>query len=404
MARYLRMGILIFLSILLLLPVVGCWSRKELNQLSIVLALGIDQAGEEYEVSVQFIDPSSMTRNRSSNRSPSSVFSERGTTIFEALRKITTKASRRMYVAHIRFIVFDEQTARKGIRESLDFLFRDHEVRPDFYMAVAKNCKAKDIIGFVSKSEVLPGMDMFKSLKTSEKVWSPTSAMNVKELMIKFSEDGVDPVLTGLSLIGNIERGKTADNAKNPISYGEFKYEGIGVFKEDRLVGWLDENDSRAFSYITNRISSSVGPVKCPGSDKWISIELTDSKVKVIPKIKDHKPVIRLNVKVESNISEVQCNLDISDPKEFKKLEESTKESLERILKNGINTVKNYGADIYGFGEAFHRRYPKQWHAWKDHWDEQFKDNLTCELEIEYQLNRTGKTINPFTEKIKEGR
>lgn len=137
-----------------------------------------------------------MSRNRGSDRSPVSIFSQKAPTLFEAIRKITTKSARKMYVAHIRLVIFDKQTARNGIKEPLDFLFRDHEVRPDFYMVVTKGTSAKDVVSFITPTEILPSIGMYKTLKVSEKVWAPTSAVKVTEMLKKLTKTGVEPVLT----------------------------------------------------------------------------------------------------------------------------------------------------------------------------------------------------------------
>lgn len=49
-----------FLCVLLvmsLVPLTGCWSRKELNELALVMALGIDLVPEGYAVTVQVMNP-----------------------------------------------------------------------------------------------------------------------------------------------------------------------------------------------------------------------------------------------------------------------------------------------------------------------------------------------------------
>ncbi|UUZ86249.1 hypothetical protein LJK88_24275 [Paenibacillus sp. P26] len=39
----------------LILP--GCWDRRELNEIGLVTALGIDKAGDQYELTAQFVNP-----------------------------------------------------------------------------------------------------------------------------------------------------------------------------------------------------------------------------------------------------------------------------------------------------------------------------------------------------------
>ncbi|SDE61682.1 spore germination protein KC [Fontibacillus panacisegetis] len=386
------------LLIITALMLSGCWNRNELIDLSIVLALGVDKVGNEYEVSVQAIDPSSMSRNRSTNRAPTTVFSEREPTVFEALRKMTTKSPRRMYVSHLRFIVFDEATAREGIHNPLDFLFREQEIRPDFNMAVAKDCKAKDIIGFVSPTEVLPGMDMYKSLKISQRVWSPTSAVNVREIMSKLVMEGVEPVLTGLALHGDIKQGGTSENVKKPVPLANYVYEGIGVFKDDKLIGWMNEDESRGYSYITNNAKSSVARAKCPDGGKgWFNVELIRSKAKIEPSIKNDRPHIKVRVQSQGNIGEVQCAVDLMDPEMHRKFQETISNKLNVALDGSVKRAKEYGVDVFGFGEAFHRKYPKHWREWKGRWGEMFKNELVVDIQVEFQILLHGKINNPFT-------
>ena len=56
-----RKMILLFLILTLLLS--GCWSKRELHELAIVVALGIDKVDEDFEVSIQVVDPSSRSES-----------------------------------------------------------------------------------------------------------------------------------------------------------------------------------------------------------------------------------------------------------------------------------------------------------------------------------------------------
>ncbi|WKL01935.1 hypothetical protein Q0F98_37110 [Paenibacillus amylolyticus] len=120
-------------------------------------------------------------------------------------------------MSHLKFVIFDEKTASTGIKKPLDFLFRDHEVRPDFHLAIVRGSTAKDAVSFVAPTEVLPAMDMYKALKVSEKTWAPTSAVDVKDLLQRLTKEGIEPVLTGIRL-NNLNKGLTIDNVKKITS------------------------------------------------------------------------------------------------------------------------------------------------------------------------------------------
>ncbi|MBD8837212.1 MULTISPECIES: Ger(x)C family spore germination protein [Paenibacillus] len=378
--------------ILLMVVVTGCWNSKELNEISVVIALGIDTVDDQYEISLQVVDPSQMSRNRAMERSPTIVFSSRADTLFEAIRKLTTESSRKMYMSHLKFVIFDENTARKGIKKPLDFLFRDHEVRPDFHLAIVRGSSAKDAVSFVAPTEVLPAMDMYKALKVSEKTWAPTSAVDVKDLLQRLTKDGIEPVLTGIRL-NNLNKGLTIDNVKKSPQHVNYLFTGIGVFQGDRLTGWIEESKSKAFTYISNRVSSTVASVSCPNSEGKFAFEVIHNNVKIIPKIKDNEPHITLEVDTEANIGEVTCNADLKDEKTFNAFQDAGREEQEKILKEGIQNAQQIGSDIFGFGEAFHRKYPYEWHKWKADWTRKFQ-NLQVDINLRYRLNRVGKITN----------
>lgn len=111
----------IFIGMWLVVFTTGCWNRRELNELAVVLAVGIDKVDDQYEVTVQVVAPSQMSRNRIGDRAPVVVYSTKALTLFEALRDITTKSSRKLYIAHIHLILFNENVARGGIKRGWIF-------------------------------------------------------------------------------------------------------------------------------------------------------------------------------------------------------------------------------------------------------------------------------------------
>ncbi|MEK5378120.1 Ger(x)C family spore germination protein [Paenibacillus sp. FSL P2-0173] len=386
--------LLLLMCTWLMVFLTGCWNNKELSAISVVMAMGIDAVDDQYEVSLQVVDPSQMSRNSPMERTPTIVFSKRADTIFEAIRKLTTESSRKLYMSHLKFVIFDEKTAKKGIKEPLDFLFRDHEVRPDFYLAVVRENSAKEAVTFVAPTEILPAMDMYKALRLSEKAWAPTSAVNVKDLLQKFTEDGIEPVLTGIRLT-NLEKGLTIDNVTKSPQHVKYFFTGIGVFKGDRLIDWMDDSQSKAFTYISNRVSSTVASIDCPYSNGKFVVEVIRSKVKMRPEIIDHEPHISLIVDTESNVGTVSCKANLKNEETFRDLQKSAKEHLEQSLKEGIRNAQHIGSDIFGFGEAFHRKFPREWHSWKEDWSQKFQ-TLKVDIQLNYRLIRFGEITSPI--------
>jgi spore germination protein KC len=378
----------------------GCWSIKELNDISVVIGMGIDQGDENYTVTLQVVDPSQMYGRSPMNRSPIIIVSERADTLFEALRKMTTKAPRRMYGGHLRILILGEKVAREGLGDVLDMMLRDPEVRPDFNIAIAKNVSARDLLATMTPFESLTGEELHKSLQTSEASWAPTAAISIVDFYRMLSNEGVEPVLTGIRLIGNISKGQKDDNVKQPAAYSEYKYEGIGVMRRDKLIGWLSETDSKAYNYITNNVKSTVGSAICPSGKGRFVVEVQASNSKIVPIVKNGKPSVKIITHISGNIAENSCMLDLALEENFLALQQVGKEKAVAIISNGVQHVQSkYGVDIFGFGRAFHYQHPREWREWKGDWDNTFK-RLPVEVELHYKLSQLGSIASGFGSKL----
>ncbi|MFC4779517.1 Ger(x)C family spore germination protein [Paenibacillus sp. GCM10023252] len=384
------------ISLVLLTMVSGCWSAKELNTLGIVVAMGIDKASNgRYLVTFQVVDPSQMSVQKTQNRSPVFLYKQEAQTIFEAVRKVTTKSSRRLYGAHIQIVVLGESLARDGISQPMDILFRDFEVRPNVYIAVAKRKRAEDIVALVTPFEIIPAIDMAKSLEVSEKAWAPSVATTVLELMQMLQSHTRQPVITGIALIGNIQGGMSMKNVENPLSEAEYQYQGLAVFRKDRLIGWLNETESKAYSYLTNRVKNTVGKVSCPNGGLF-AVKINQAAASLKPSLRNGKPVMDVSMVIKGDIGEVQCQVDLTKEKTILVMQRSAEKQLHNIVNQGITTMQNkYKVDNLGFGEAFHRKYPLYWNSHKDEWDELFS-KMDVNLEFKVKLRTLGKINNPI--------
>ncbi|GJM76971.1 hypothetical protein HMSSN036_91870 [Paenibacillus macerans] len=61
-------SLILLLSIILLTT--GCWNRRELNELGIAVAAGVDKEGDHYRLSVQVVDPGQVTAQKGRAAAP----------------------------------------------------------------------------------------------------------------------------------------------------------------------------------------------------------------------------------------------------------------------------------------------------------------------------------------------
>ncbi|MFC5651927.1 Ger(x)C family spore germination protein [Paenibacillus solisilvae] len=398
-----KAGILCIL-ILLSLFFSGCWNRRELNEIAIAVAIGIDKAGDDqYRLSVQVVDPGQVAHSVGGvgDQAVVTLYTISGKTIFEALRKMTTISPRRIFLSHLHVLVIGEEMAREGIAKPLDFISRNNEVRTDFFIIAAKGTTAENVLNVLTPIEKIPSNYMFSSLERSEKEWAPTATITLDELLANLMTKGRHPVLTAVEVIGNPESGTDNSNVEKIKPPTMLKYSELGVFKKDRLIGWLSEEKSKGYSYIRDRVVSTIGIVRCPGGGS-ASMEVVDVDTKVKGRVENGKPAIDVNIRIEQRVGEFTCTMDLTKPETIQKLNKLSNKRVEEVVRSSVNTVqRTFKVDIFGFGDAVHRADPKAWKKLEPQWDKLFP-KLTVRIKSNVQTRETGTVKNYFMKQREE--
>ncbi|OIK08426.1 hypothetical protein BIV60_26385 [Bacillus sp. MUM 116] len=393
----------IILSICSLILLTSCWNRKELNEMAIVVGMGIDKIDGKFMVTAQVVNPGEIAASKgSSGNSPMVVYQEKGDTLLEAIRRITTVSPRKLYFSHLRLLVFGEDLAKKGIGKTLDFLSRDHEIRTDFYITVAKNTFAGNVMKILTAMEKIPAQQLYETLLTSEKEWAPTLPITLDELIYDILSEGTNAKLTGLLIKGDIATGEKLENLQQTKPETIMKYDAIGVFRKDKLIGWLNENESKGLVYALGNVKSTVITVPCPIKGK-ADIELIHTNTELKTEIIGNKPKGTIKIETVATLGNVQCKtLDLTKPKTIRQIEIKMERKIQKNIHKGLYAAKKkYKIDFFGFGEALHRSNPNYWHMKKNDWIHVF-ENMPVETEVTVKIHDIGMIKNSPLNKMKD--
>ncbi|MFD1017690.1 Ger(x)C family spore germination protein [Thalassobacillus hwangdonensis] len=373
----------------------GCWNSRELDQLGITVAIGVDLNEQgEYELSVQLINPSEIATDAPTTRPPVSVYASTGQTLLEAFRKLTSSSPRKIYLSQVRMLIFGERLAEEGIIEALDLFYRDHEMRTEFMMVVAKGVSPRDLLGILTPFEKVPANKILHTIESSEQNWAPTKGVKIDEVLSDLLSEAKDPVMTGIEVFGPVDFGKQRENVELVDSPTKIYVDFLGVFKGDQLIGWLNQNQSKGHNYIAGSVKSTVITFPMKG-DCLVSVEVLRTNTSTASKLENGKPVITIDLNMEGNIGEVHCPIDLSDPKTIEKINHLTEEDIKEKMISSIQAAQNkFESDIFGFGGILHREHPKYWKKVKDDWNTHFAE-LDYEINVTSNIRRKGKMVQP---------
>lgn len=392
----------VMLLTLLTLVLSGCWSKRELNELAIAMALGVDKVDDEYEISIQIVDPSEISSKQpSSGRSPVITYHAKGKTVFEAIRKMTTLLPRKPYFSHLQMVVIGEELASEGISQTLDFLARDHEFRNDFDVIVAHKTTAKEVVNILTPIEKIPANNMLNTIKVSQKSWGSTLPVNISELINMLNSDEKSAVLSAIEIHGNQKLGIDQTNVERIDTPVILQFTGLAVFKQDKLIGVLTEDESKSYNFLNDKIVSTLELISCPENGK-LSTEITNAKTTIKGKIENGTPKVRVHVDVNQNVAEVECTINLAEKATIHMINEETEKVIKEKIEQFLVTIQQrYQVDVLGFSEVIHRKDANEWKKIKDDWPTIFLE-LEVKVEVNVDTQGLGTMQNSMLYKSKE--
>lgn len=380
----------------------GCWNRREVNDLGIAVALGIDkQDNGNYLVSVQLLNPGEVSSAQSTGYdTPVTTYSASGKIIFEALRKLTQQLPNKVYLAHLRMIIIGEEVAREGIYKPIDFLSRDPEMRTDFYVVVTKDNTANEVLEVLTSYEKIPANKLFDSLESSSETWAATGKVKLNELMDDIVSEGTQPILTAVKILGDPDEGKTPENVLTTAPNAILSYDGMAAFRKNKLIGWLNEDESKGLNYIKGNVKNTI--VVTEIEDGQVGVEVTNTQCEITPHVKNGNPTIDVKITGKANVADVNTRLDLMNEHIFNEIEEKTNADIKDTIRQAVEKAQNdFESDIFGFGERIHKTDPQKWEKLKKEWADVFPD-AAVNITVDIQVKRAGTITDPFHQEISE--
>ncbi|MEC1520530.1 Ger(x)C family spore germination protein [Neobacillus niacini] len=390
---------LIFIVSIFLLS--GCWSKKELTDLAIVAALGIDKNEQgRYVGTMQIINPgnvaSGLQGGGGNQGPPVSIVSGTGDTIVELSRNTSRKLSRRLYYAHTNLVVISEELAKEeAINEILDSLERDAQFRSTAIIVIAQGKKASDIVKVLTAIDKIPANKVIKTLRITEKTWGENIAVNVQEAIKTLVSPGKELVVSGFRLSGDVSKGTKTENTQQTEPSALLYAGSLAIFKNGKLVDWIDGEASRGSLFLLDKLKSSAIAINWKGKEEAVTYELIRQKTKIMAKMENGTPRVSIKVEAEGNLGEIRAAADVTDPDVLLNIEKAIEKEIKKEINQAVQQAKTYKADIFGFGEALHRTNPKVWKKMKSNWNDVYFPEVKTEIVVDAFVRRTGLRNNP---------
>lgn len=406
--RHINKTLLALMIISLLLTLPACWDRREVERLGIIMTIGIESApGGKVRVILQNINPAALGKGGGgggpmaggSGRKPYRNRLGEGDTIFDAIRELSRETPRQLFFAHNQVIIVSEELAReRGLREITDFFERHPQIRRTTWLLVGKG-QLSTLMDEPGSLEVNPAQQVVGIIDERD-LTSSYAVQKLGDFLEMMESEGSQPYTAVLTR--EINKASPEEH-KDRLAEGHIaephqnvQINGTALFRRDKMVGWLNSRESRGLLWVRGKVKGGVIDIPDPDQKgRIITLEIIKSKTKLTPEIKDGQIIMAVEIAVESNLGEATGELDVEKPKTIEKLEELQARAIQEEIGSALaRAQEEYGVDVFGFGEALHRKYPRQWKEMKNRWSELYPE-VQVQVGVKAKIRRTGLITKP---------
>lgn len=400
MSRF-RRQLTIGLSALLLMFTSGCWSSKEIEDLSVYVGVGLDVAEESkfeksineqgghypknnnFTATVQIvprIGPKQDTQKGAGASEGQSFLNERltGDSLFQIFRQFALRRDRPLIGHHLKVIVVSHELSKKySLEQLLDFILRDNDNRPSCLLLVSHGT-AHEALSSIEPGEVpafyLKGV--VGNSYRSNKILPPVSLAKLDGKMQSGSSFLLQNVLT---------------------AEGEHKFSGAGIYKGEtkKWIGSINQIELEGLSWITGKAQQGAVKSYAPPNGHTVTYEIKSTKSKIIPLVQGNNISFHVKIKSEGQLMEDWSSPEIpSTDKYIRKLEVQFADTIKEQIQQVMNKMqRTYRVDVAGFGEELRIKYPKVWKKVKKDWDETFS-HVPVTYDVKLNIKDSGSSTD----------
>ena len=337
--------IIIIISFLL----TGC-NYLELNKLAVVSGLGIDYKDGLFEITAQVMDVKKT--DGGSMEEASIIYQESGETIGKAIRNMSKRYPKTVYLGHLELIIIGKEVSNGKINYIFDYIARSPEVRSTGYVLINKDKTARETLNPSNENDNgFATEQIISTLKNNEERTGTTHLITFDNLLIDYLKKGLDPTVPLIKI----------DNKDNLDS--KTIVSGLTTIKNGKTLKNFTDEEAIAYNTINSNYSDIViTPIY---KNKPIGIVIFNPKSKTKANIKNNDLNVNIDISIEAKLNEFYENEMLTDGKanELKKL-------IEKELTSYVNSLlaysKNNNADVLGIKNMIYKNYYKKYPKYKN--------------------------------------
>ena len=373
----------VILLIFLTFICTGCYNYKELNELGIVSAMGISKDGDLYNLDIQLLNVLDSEKS-GLNKSPITVISGQGETIFEAARSMNRKTSKVFFLADVDYVFLDQSVLNDGLDEIMDFLIRDTRLSLNFLVVTSTENKSLDILSSISHFDTNSANNLYDAVMNSEIRYGGINSLHVRELINNYYAKGKYTIFPNV-YIKDTSKSSENDSLEDSKSESYVEVKNMVFFKDKEAIELTDE-ETKGVNFLRNKIKNATLTIECDGG--YFTIETLESKMKLKSKLNIDQLNVNGNVGAEIVYYGCKDNLDNADV--LKSISKKAEKEVESYITKAFNKSKKYNYDFLGLGNYIYKNNYNYFDFNNKDWNKEGLNKLNLTYKIDVSLYKQG--------------
>ena len=364
----------------------------DVEKASIVTAVAIDKADDEYEVSLQITVPDA----NSENTNAKVIVSGKGKTIAEAIGDVTTTTGWYQKLAFCNMIIIGEDLLDTNVMDFLDYFSKSLKIQGSALLAATEG-KAKDLLTTASPLDNISSFALQKIILQKSGMESDVLSVDVKTFSIGYYSRSSSSYMPFVKTIKQKEEdqtqaasssntgGKIAEQSGNKQeNKSTFSATETVLFRKGKRVGLLTEEETLASIYVKKTKKDTaiiVNDVEIDGQKVNYMLNVLKNKPKVSIKTDGRNVTLKIKQDFYVKIAdETSADKELSNTPAIlvpKQVEEKARQNMEKSILSLVQKCKDTRTDILQIDEMLYKFHHKDYEKLKDFWQ-----NLSTDVKV----------------------
>lgn len=346
----------ILIIILTLLLCTGCFDYKEINDLAIINAIGVDYENDEYVITLEILNDQI---DKDSSKITSYTKVGHGKNLTSAIENAADKLSKQLIFNHIKLMILSKSIIEEKFENIIDLFLRNTYFRENFYVISATKNKPETLLNHTTNEAPIASTAITDTLESIRYSSNTNILKKFDEMVEEVITYGIDTCFSNITLKDN-----------------EFIVDGMSIFNNYSYKSNLSNEYVKIYNLLTDNFDRPTYTINYDN----LSFTTAINNGKINTEINNGS--INVNGNLMGRIIDNDPKYNIRDPKNLERIDNDFTNLLNKKISEFIKVLQDNKSDILGITRNYYKKTRTK--------DKNYWLKLDIKSNIKFNINKKG--------------